>query len=68
MFILKILNFHNHKTELFFEIETSNCCNSHYNSTIYGRNKKKTMNISKYPKQEKQGKYSFNSKKKYNYC
>lgn len=30
--------------------------------------KKKTMNISKYPKQEKQGKYSFNSKKKYNYC
>lgn len=24
---------------------------------------KKTMNIFKYPKQEKQGKYSFNSKK-----
>lgn len=24
---------------------------------------KKTMNISKYPKQEKQGKFSFNSKK-----
>lgn len=29
---------------------------------------KKTMNIFKYPKQEKQGKFSFNSKKKYNYC
>lgn len=65
MFILKILNFHNHKTELFFLKQKQAIAAIHIITVQYMAEikNKKTMNIFKYPKQEKQGKFSFNSKK-----